>query len=116
MNYFDKAKEKINGSKEPTENKAKAVFSSVQNALLEFCRQEDEFAQAIAQSDKTVTDCCKAIMKNVGSSVSDIDVYGKAVEFFFPGAKIEFQMKIDLIGDAGKSTTKVLKMSFTDLL
>ena len=115
MSYFEKAKEKIEKTKEPSESKAKAVFSSVKDTLLKFCRQEDEFAQAIVQSDKTVADCCTSIMKNSGSSISDFEVYSRAVEFFFPGAKVEFQMKIDLIGDAGKEK-KVFKMSFTDLL
>lgn len=80
-------------------NKEKAVYHHVVKALIDFCKQDQEFAQAIYQNDKTLSDCCKEIMKNVGSSVSDIEVYRRAVQFYFKGATIEMQMKIDLCGE-----------------
>lgn len=73
-----------------------AVGASVAEALKDFARQDGEFAQAIIQNDKTVSDCCAQIMKGVGGSVSDIEVYRRAAAFYFPGATVRFQMMIDL--------------------
>ena len=83
----------INGQKE------KAMAGAVAEALRSFCRQDAEFAQAVDQGG-SFADCMAAVAKGVGSSISDLDAYKKAVGFYFPGAKINFQMTIDLIGDA----------------
>ena len=72
----------------------KAVNSAVANALREFCGQSEEFARAIVESDKTYDDCLTAICKGLGSSISDFDLYTKAVQFWFPGAIVEYKMTI----------------------
>lgn len=72
----------------------KAVNSAVADALREFCGQSEEFARAIVESDKTYADCLTAICKGLGSSISDFDLYTKAVQFWFPGAVIEYKMTI----------------------
>lgn len=99
------------------DNKAKAVKDAVADALKNFCEQDDEFAQAVVQNDKTLSDCCDSIMKKVGQSISDIEVYEKAVNFYFPGADIKMTMEIDLIGSAAdkKPQSKVIKLLFDDL-
>ena len=74
------------------DRKASAIYSSVVETLKNFCSQNVEFAEAILQTDRTVGDCCEAIVKNVGNSISDIEVYRRAAEFYFPGSKVEFQM------------------------
>ena len=79
--------------------KAKAIMSAVHDALCEFCRQHAEFAQAVEQTDKTLTKCCEYCVKDVGSSVSDLEVYRRAAEFYFMGADVHFIMKIELPGD-----------------
>ena len=86
----------VKGSKE------RAMAGAVAEALRSFCRQEAEFAQAVDQGG-SFADCMAAVAKGVGSSISDIDAYKKAVGFYFPGAKIQVQMTIDLIGDAAKA-------------
>ena len=98
-------------------SKEKAVSQSVAETLQTFCGQDDEFAQAIVQSDKTLSDCCKKIMQGVGSSISDIEVYRRAVKFYFSTADIRFKMTIDLCGDLGKADHKgkVIELSFDDL-
>lgn len=78
------------------DNKVNAVKKPVADALTDFCRQDNEFAQAVLQSDKTLGDCCKEIMSKVGSSISDLEVYRSAVQFYFPGADIRMEMTIDL--------------------
>ncbi len=52
-----------------------AVKKPVTDVLISFCKQEDEFAQAIVQSDKTLEDCLNTVVKDVKGSISDIDAY-----------------------------------------
>jgi hypothetical protein len=69
--------------------------NGVHDALCDCCRQDDEFAQAVAQGGSFV-DCMKAVAKNCGTGVSDLEAYRRAVQFYFPGADIAFHMTIDL--------------------
>lgn len=97
MPIIDQACKKIKTSaKAKLNSKAKAVESATAAALKLFCKQSEEFARAIVESDKTFEDCLNKIVKGVGSSISDFDVYSKAVEFYFPGAKVEFRMLIHM--------------------
>lgn len=100
------------------DRKAKCVKNSVCDALKLFCLQNGEFAQAVAQSSKTLSEVCSTAMKGTGSSVSDLQVYQKTVEQYFPGAKVNFNMSIDLMGDISKqsSSSKVIDLDLTDLL
>lgn len=79
----------IKGSKES------AMKSAVRDALLEFCHQDEEFAQAVVQGG-SFGDCMAAVAKGVGSSISDMEAYKRAVAFYFPGAGINMRMTIDL--------------------
>lgn len=80
---------KVKGQKES------AMKNAVRDALLEFCRQNDEFAQAVVQGGDFPA-CMTAVAKGVGSSLSDLEVYRRAVSFYFDGAKVKFQMTIEL--------------------
>ena len=93
VNKITAEKKAVSGQKE------KAMADAVFTTLKDFCLQDTEFAQAVAQGG-SFADCMKAVAKGVGNSISDIDAYRKAVQFYFPGAKVHFQMTIDLIGDA----------------
>ena len=84
---------------------ASAMKSAVLKALKEFVKQDAEFAQAVVQGG-SFENCMKAVAKNCGSSISDLDAYKKAVQFYFPGAEIRMTMTIDLIGAAGKDEDK----------
>ncbi len=93
------------------------VKEAVAATLKEFAEQDGEFAQAIVQADKTLSDCCAAIMKGVGKSISDHEAYRRAVQFYFPGADIRFQMVIDLCPapnagvDQPKQDPKILNLA-----
>ena len=103
MNDFrEKAVEKL-GKEEKlvSGSKEKAMLKDVRATLEDFCRQDEEFAQAVVQGG-TLAECMKAVAQGVGSSISDLEAYQKAVQFYFPGAKVRFQMSIDLAGDAAK--------------
>ena len=98
---------------------ATAMKTAVRDALKDFCRQDEEFAQAVAQGG-SFADCMKAVAKNCGSSISDLEAYRRAVRFYFPGAEIRMQMTIDLIGeaaqqDSGKPANAMI-LDFTQFL
>ena len=86
-----KERSAVSGSKE------RAMADAVLDAIKEFCRQEPEFAQAVVQSG-SFADCMKKVAAGVGDSISDLEAYKKAVQFYFPGAVVNMQLTIDLIG------------------
>ena len=94
MNQFlkealEKLSKPINGDRY-----AKAMGPSVANALKDFCQQDGEFSQAVAQGG-SLDDCLKAVAKGIkDGSISDLDAYKLAAEFFFPGCVVAFQMRI----------------------
>lgn len=93
MNSLEKLEKEFASAKKLSP-KAKAMKQGIYNALCEFCRQNAEFAQAVEQSDKTLTDCCKTVAEGVGDSISDLEAYTKAVQFYFSGAIVKFRMEI----------------------
>lgn len=95
-NWYEQAKERLEKEyKEVKGTKESAMKAAVRDSLLEFCRQNEEFAQAVAQGG-TFPDCMKAVAKGVGSSISDLEAYRRAASFYFDGAKVKFQMVIQL--------------------
>lgn len=93
--------------------KAGAMKKAVREALESFVRQDDEFAQAVAQGG-SFADCMAAVEKGVGTSISDMDAYRKAVQFYFKGAEIRMVMEIDLCPNRVKEETgsrKVLDLA-----
>lgn len=108
---------KIKGAKQ------EAIASSVASALTDFCNQEEEFEQAIVQSGKTFQQCLDECVKNVSSAISDLEVYRRAVKFYFSTATVNFVMNIDLSGNNGakpismtETKNDVLSISLDDLL
>lgn len=51
----------IKESDEITGNKEKAMMSAVKSALISFCKQESEFAQAILESKGSFRECMAAV-------------------------------------------------------
>lgn len=99
--YKDKAIDIIKKcKKDKLSQKGKAVSADVCRVLTMFCEQEEEFAQAVVQSDKKVEECIEYTVKDAVNSISDLEVYKRAAEFYFPGAKVQMRLTIDLIGDA----------------
>lgn len=78
----------------------RAMKDETLDALKHFCKSEQEFAQAVVQKNKTFSDCMSEVAKGVGTSISDLEAYKKAVRFYFPGADIRCTMTINLIGGA----------------
>lgn len=98
--YRDEALKKLReGAKNVRGNKESAMKDAVRATLETFCTQDEEFAQAVVQGGDFPA-CMAAVARGVGSSISDLEAYKKAVQFYFPGAEIRMQMTIDLIGAA----------------
>ena len=101
---------------------ANIMKQSVRDALETFIRQDEEFAQAVVQGG-TFEKCMESVSKNVGSGISDLDAYKRAVQFYFPGANVEFTMKIRVnpyeSGDNDKpddkADTGAITLNFDDL-
>lgn len=106
--YLTKALERLD--KEFKDGKKLNRYSNVmaepvKKQLVAFCEQEPEFAQAVVHGG-SFNDCMAEVTKNVGASISDIEAYERAVRFYFPCARIRFQVTVDLVGDAaGKDVT-----------
>lgn len=116
-----KAVEKLSNEYKDCKNlsqKGNAVKEAVFESLKTFCQQNEEFSQAVFNKKDSLKMCIEHTVKDCGASISDIDVYKKAVSFYFLGATVHFEMRIDL-GDGGysnfESKGKSLTVSLDDL-
>ena len=99
MDFLKEAKEKLNKDlPKVTGAKEGAVKHAVMEALLNFAGQDEEFAQAIVQGG-SFSECVRAVCKGIGTSISDLEAYRRAVAFYFPGADVRFEMRIELAPD-----------------
>lgn len=80
--------------------KAKLIFPHVCKTLRGFIDEDDRFAEVFANTARTVSECCAAIVDKSGNALSDLEVYRKAVQFYFPNADVEFKMNVRITGDA----------------
>lgn len=67
----------------------------VHDALVNFCNQNEEFAQAVVEGG-SFEDCMTAVAKNCGNGLSDLQAYERAVNFYFAGAKVHMELHIQL--------------------
>lgn len=113
---MSKATEKINaGLGEIKDRYGAAVKRAVADALISFCEQNEEFARAIEQSDKTMKECIAEVVKGVGGSISDIECYRRAVAFWFPGAQVDMVMTIRM-SEYDKPATEDINLSLFDFM
>ena len=106
-NWATQAHEKLKKERSAVSgNKERAMADAVMDAIKEFCKQEPEFAQAVVQAG-TFADCMKKVAAGTGDAISDLEAYKKAVQFYFPGAVVNMQLTINLIGAAADTTEPV---------
>jgi len=77
---------------------AAIMEKSVLAQLITFCEQDEEFAEAVLQGG-TFEDCMKEVAKGCGNGLSDLEAYKRAAAFYFKGADVRMQLRIDLIGE-----------------
>ena len=75
------------------------VAKPTAEALKQFCESSEAFAQAVVNSDKSFSDCIGKVVEGITNATSDLDVYKRAVKFYFPNADIKFDMRIILSGE-----------------
>lgn len=123
-NYFEAAKSRLTQEYNDLKNASRyieAVKLPVMQALMQFCEQDNEFAQAVAEpGSKSFAGCLEAVVKGCGNVLSDIEAYRRAASYYFDGAEVEMQMVIHVnpydvaSGTVAMPTTKVI--SLLDLL
>ena len=90
INKLDEGmKEKI------TDRYGNVIKTYVHNALAGFCRQNEAFAQAVLNGGtlpECIKHCVQGLHENTG--ISDVDIYRRAVQFYFPGAQVDFHISI----------------------
>lgn len=96
-----------------TGQKESAMKSAVRDALLEFCHQNEEFAQAVAQGG-SFRDCMAAVAKGTGGSISDLEAYRRAASFYFDGARVNFTVTIQLEPAEPEADQKGILLDLTD--
>ncbi len=102
-------------------SRASVMKDAVFQALINFCRQDEEFARAVVQGGD-FAECMGKVEKSIkGNAISDLDAYTAAVRFYFPGAGIDVQMTIDLCagvrdGAAQKGKQDGIVLSLADFL
>ena len=116
--YKAKAIEKLD--KEQYKGAYKYVAGAVTDALKGFCEQDEEFAQAIVQSDKSLNECIDKVLKGHGNCISDLEVYRRAVEFYFPGATVSMTLKIHVnpydVKEEESKPSSVIELDLDDLI
>lgn len=103
VDYKNLAVSKIENELKQCGDKLHPVYRCVADTLQGFCRQDEEFAKAIYESDKDFNSCMESVLKNKGNCLSDIEAYRRAVRFYFDGADVIFEMRLELCGDSEKS-------------
>lgn len=81
----------------------------VRDLLMDFCRQNREFAQAVVQGGSFEA-CMKAVAKNCGTGIPDPEAYRRAAQFYFPGAEIRTHYELDLTGDNQGSPGTIINL------
>lgn len=74
-------------------SKEKAMKSSIVTALKDFCTQSERMREKVVEG-RSFEECMKAVAKNVGTSISDLEAYKRAVKYYWPEADVRFQMEI----------------------
>lgn len=97
---LDKELKQLQDSKK-RDLKISTMMRPVHDAIAEFCRQNEEFAQAVVQGG-SFEQCMDAVAKGVGNSISDLDAYRRAVQFYFPGADIRVKMSVNLMASVAE--------------
>jgi len=95
--WYEQAKRKLEAERASGkyDRYANAMKSLICEKLCIFCKQDSEFAQAVAQGG-TFSDCMKEVAKGCGSALSDEEAIRRAVRFYFPGANVKFHMELNL--------------------
>lgn len=74
--------------------RASIVADSAHEALCNFCRQSEVFAQKVVEGG-SFADCVRSVMGINVYAMSDLDVYKKCAAYYFPAATIGMSITIN---------------------
>lgn len=83
---------------------ARVIFQPTLEVLIDFCQQDVRFADAVLRDGKSLPECLAQIAKGVDRSISDLEVYRKAVQYYLPDAQISMQLSIFFGSDVKPET------------
>lgn len=83
-----------------------AIQNDTIKAVELFCEQHPEFRQAVEQGG-SFADCLKHCVSGSGSSISGLEVFKRAAQFYFPEADVHFHMQIILPGDTPEYVAEI---------
>lgn len=89
-----------------------AMKKAVAEVLRDFCRQNEEFAQAVVQGG-AFKDCMAAVAAGVTGALSDLEAYKRAAAFYFRSAQVKMELRIQLEPDA-EEDGKLIRLDFAD--
>lgn len=109
----ERAIEKLDNEKKLTDSGRveQAIAGDTAKALQEFCRQSEDFALAVYDGG-SFEECCKAVAKGVSGSISDFEVFRRAVKHYLPGADIQYRMEITVNAKTKQADTNVIHLDF----
>lgn len=106
MDAITKLKQEIKSSGKLLSRLETAMLEPVGNMLISFCRQDQRFADAVFEKKETLTDCMHAVSKGVTYSISDVEAYKRAVQFYFPAADVDFKCVVVLPAEKSGVVTR----------
>lgn len=97
MSYREQAVEKLTAEygEFKGDRYQKYLKKPVFEQLIDFCQKNEEFAQAVAQGG-TFADCMDVVSKGVGEYMPDCEAYRRAAAFYFAGATVVMELRIQL--------------------
>lgn len=96
---FNKIDEEIKSFK--GDQKGKIVYTYVGNVIKKFCEQNENFAETVYKTKRSLSDCVKEILNGCDrTGISDIEAYRRATKFYFPNSEVEGHLIIHITGDA----------------
>ncbi len=100
--WYEQAAKKLEDEKKSGkyDQYAQVMKDRVNETLVSFCEQDREFAQAVVQGGAFEA-CMNAVSKDArsygnGRGIPDLEAFRRAVQFYFPGADVRFQMSVNL--------------------
>ena len=103
MSFFIDAEAKLRKDSDPTLYKniwEKTIAPPTAENLICFCRKSDKFAKSVVDGG-SFKECIEKISKDMDRrACSDFAAYNMAVNFYYPGAKVEYTVNIVLPDDS----------------
>lgn len=96
MSLYEEARDKLNRESKAGkyDRHAEVMKTPVKNVLIDLCRQSENFARHIVEG-RSFEECMKKVAENVGSHISDLAAFDRAVKYYWPEAKVSYSIKIE---------------------